>query len=66
MVRRGKSEWKNWAETEKILMESYINQSLLYILEIIKTNLISRYLDNPLAGHLSIKKMQELVVKKYY
>ncbi len=34
--------------------------------EIIKTKLISRHHDEPLAGHFRINKTRELVAQKYY
>ena len=34
--------------------------------EIIKTKLISRHHDNPLAGYFGIDKTQELIAQKYY
>ena len=39
---------------------------LLYVPEIIKTELISRHHDDPLAGHFGIEKTQELLARKYY
>ena len=42
------------------------HQSLPYISEIIRTELISRYHNDLLAGHFGIKKTQELVIRKYY
>ena len=41
-------------------------EGLVYILEIVKTEFISRYHDNLLAGHFEIKKVRELISKKYY
>ena len=41
-------------------------QSLLYIPEIIRTELISRHHDNLLASHFCIKKTLEIVAQKYY
>lgn len=38
-------------------------QDLLYILEIIKSELISRYYHDPLASHFGIDKTKELVVR---
>ena len=52
----------NWKDSNRILY----HQGLLYILEIIKTELISRHHDDPLAGHFGIEKTQELVARKYY
>ena len=42
------------------------HQSLPYVPEIIRTELISRHHDDPLAGHFDIKKIRELVARKYY
>ena len=41
-------------------------QGLLYVPEIIQTELISRHHDNPLAGHFGIEKTRELIARKYY
>ena len=41
-------------------------QGLLYVPEIIRTELISRHHDDPLAGHFGIKKTRELIARKYY
>ncbi len=42
------------------------HQGLLYMPEVVRTELISRHHDNPLAGHFGIKKTQELITRKYY
>ena len=42
------------------------HQSLPYVPEIIQIELISRYHNNPLAGHFDIEKTRELVARKYY
>lgn len=34
--------------------------------EIVRTKPISKYIDNPLAGHIGIEKTQELIARKYY
>ena len=39
---------------------------LLFISEIIQSELISRYYDNPFAGYFGIDKTQELISRKYY
>ena len=39
---------------------------LLYVPEIIQTELISRHHNNPLACYFEIEKIQELVARKYY
>ena len=53
---------RNWEDSDRILH----HQSLSYVPEIIKTELISRHHDDPLAGHFGIEKTQELVARKYY
>ena len=42
------------------------HQSLPYVPEIIRTEFISRYHDDPLVGHFGIEKTRELVAWKYY
>ena len=42
------------------------HQCLPYVSEIIQTELISRYYDDPLAGYFGIKKTRELITRKYY
>ncbi len=39
------------------------HQGLLYVLEVIRTELISRHHDNPLEGHLVIDKTRELIAQ---
>ncbi len=41
-------------------------ESLLYLPEIIRTEIISRHHEDPLAGHFGIGRTRELVVRKYY
>ena len=41
-------------------------QGLLFVPEVIRTELISRHHDDPLAGHFGIDKTQELVAQKYF
>ena len=52
----------DWQEVKDVLHY----QGLTYVSEIIRTELISRDHDNRLADHFGIKKIQELVVRKYY
>ena len=52
----------NWEDSDRILH----HQGLPYVPEIIRTELISRHHDDPLAGYFGIKKTQELVARKYY
>ena len=42
------------------------HQGLPYVPEIIRTELISRHHDDPLAGHFGIEKTRELIARKYY
>ena len=42
------------------------HQGLPYIPKIIRTKLISKHHDDPLAGHFGIKKTRELITQKYY
>ena len=53
---------RNWKNSDRILY----HKSLPYIPEIIRTQLISRHHNDPLAGHFGIEKTQELVTRKYY
>ncbi len=47
-----------WEENaDKVLY----HQGLLYVPEIVKTELISRHHDDPLAGHFGIDKTRELI-----
>ena len=53
---------RNWEDSDGILH----HQGLPYVPEIIRTELISRHHDDPLAGHFGIEKTRELVARKYY
>ena len=53
---------RSWEDSNEILH----HQGLPYVLEIIKTELISMHHNDPLAGHFGIKKMRKLVARKYY
>ena len=52
----------NWEDINGVLH----HQGLPYISEIIRTELISKHHDNPLAGHFGIEKTHKLVTRKYY
>ncbi len=41
-------------------------QGLLYVPEVVRTKLISRHHDDPLAGDFGINKIRELIARKYY
>ena len=53
---------RNWEDSNRILH----HQGLPYVPEIIKTGLISRHHDDPLASHFGIERTRELVARKYY
>ncbi len=54
---------KNGWEDIKVVLH---RESLLYLPEIIRTEIISRHHDDPLVGHFGIEKTRELVAQKYY
>ena len=58
-IRAEKSE--GWEDSKGVLH----HQGLPYVSELIRTELISRYHDDPLVGHFAIEKTQELVARKY-
>ncbi len=41
-------------------------QDLAYVPKVIRSELISRHHDDPLAGHFGIEKTRELIARKYY
>lgn len=51
-----------WEELDKVLHY----QGLLYVPKVIRMELISKHLNDLLAGYFRIKKTQELVAQKYY
>ena len=53
---------RGWDNIDSVLYY----QGLLYVPEIIRTELISRHYNNLLASHFGIKKTRELVAQKYY
>ena len=53
---------KDWQDIDGVLH----HQGLPYVPEIIRTELISRHHDDPLAGHFGIEKTRELLSRKYY
>ena len=44
----------------------FYHQKLLFVLEVIRTELISQHYDNPLAWYFGINKTKNLVSQKYY
>ena len=59
---RAEQPVKDWQDIEGILH----HQGLLYVPEIIQTELIIRHYNDPLADHFGIEKTRELVTRKYY
>ena len=53
---------EGWEDIKGVLQY----RGLLYIPEIIQSELISQHHDNPLAGHFGIDKTRELIARKYY
>ncbi len=53
---------KGWKDIDKVLHY----QGLLYLPKVIRSELISRHHENPLAGHFGIKKTWESIARKYY
>ncbi len=53
---------ESWENIEEILYY----QGLPYVPKVIRSELISRYHDNPFTGHCGIERIQELIVRKYY
>ena len=53
---------EGWEDVERVLQY----QGLPYVPEIIRSKVISRHHDDPLAGHFGIDKTRELVNRKYY
>ena len=51
-----------WEDVDGVLP----HQGLLFVPEIIRTELISRNYDDPLAGYFGIDKTRELMGRKYY
>lgn len=53
---------EGWEDIDELLHR----ESLPYVFEIIRTKLINRYYNNPLAGYFGIEKTKELIAQKYY
>ena len=53
---------KDWQNINGMLH----HQGLSYVPEIIRAELISRYHNDPLAGHFCIEKIHELISQKYH
>lgn len=59
---RAQSLKDGWGDIEGVLNR----EGLPYLPEIIRTEVISRHHDDPLAGHFGIDKTRELIARKYY
>ena len=59
---RAEQPVKDWQDIKGVLH----HQGLPYVPEIIRTELISRHHNDPLARHFGIEKTRELVARKYY
>ncbi len=62
MKLRSKGLPEGWKDIEQV----FHYQGLLYVPKIIRSELISRHHDDPLAGHFGIKKIRGLIARKYY
>ncbi len=62
MKLRSEGLSEGWEDIKQVLHY----QGLLYVPKVIRSELISRHHDNPLAGHFSIEKTRKLIVRKYY
>ncbi len=62
MKLRSKGLPEGWEDIEQVLHY----QGLLYVLKVIRSELISRHHDDPLAGHFGIEKTCKLIARKYY
>ncbi len=53
---------ESWEDIKQVLHY----QGLPYVPKVIRSELISRYHNDLLAGHFGIEKTRELIAKKYY
>ncbi len=53
---------EGWEDIEQVLHY----QGLPYVPKVIRSELISRHHDDPLASHFGIEKTRELIARKYY
>ena len=53
---------EGWEDIEQVLHF----QGFLYIPKVIRSELIGKHYNDPLAGHFGIKKIQELLARKYF
>ncbi len=59
---RSKGLPEGWENIEQV----FHYQSLPYVPKVIRSELINKYHDDPLAGHFGIEKTRELIARKYY
>ena len=59
---REKGLREGWEQIDGVLHR----EGFPYLPEIIRTEIISRHHDDPLAGHFGVEKTRELVARKYY
>ncbi len=62
MKLRSEGRPEGWEDIEQVLHY----QSLLYVPKVIRSELIIRHYDNPLASHFGIEKTCKLIARKYY
>ncbi len=53
---------EGWEDIEQVLHY----QGFLYVPKVIRSELISRHHDDPLADHFGIKNTHQLIARKYY
>ncbi len=53
---------EGWEDIEQM----FHYQGLPYVPKVIRSELINRHYDDPLAGHFSIEKTLKLIARKYY
>ncbi len=62
MKLKSKGLSEGWEDIEQVLYY----QGLPYVPKVIRSELISRHYDDPLAGHFGIEKTRKLIARKYY
>ncbi len=62
MKLRSEGLLEGWEDIKQVLHY----QGLPYVPKVIRSELISRHHDDPLAGHFGIKKIHKLIARKYY
>ncbi len=62
MKLRSEGLLEGWKDIEQVLHY----QGLSYVPKVIRSELISRHYDDPLAGHFGIEETRELIARMYY